>query len=66
MQLHEETKANQTKVADMVIAYKALASGLSLGLWIECMQDLWPNAEGAVNLLTHRLVALNCYFPKGI
>ena len=46
MLLLDETKTNRTKVADMVVAYKSLSSGLSLGMWIERMNNLWPDAEG--------------------
>jgi len=48
MNLLEETKTNRTKVADVIVAYKALASGLSLGIWVERMKRLWPDAEGDV------------------
>jgi len=48
MTLLEETKSNRTKVADMIIAYTALSSQLSLGVWIDRMKALWPDAEGDV------------------
>lgn len=44
LRLLPETKSNRTKVADVVIAY-ACASGLILGLWIERLQRLWPDAR---------------------
>jgi hypothetical protein len=43
LRLLPETKTNRTKVADIVIAY-ACASGLTLGLWLERLQCLWPDA----------------------
>jgi hypothetical protein len=43
LRLLPETKTNRTKVADIVIAY-ACASGLALGVWLERLRCLWPDA----------------------
>jgi len=52
MTLLEETKTNRTSVADIVVAYTALASGLSLGMWLERLQALWPDhVNGDVPLI---------------
>lgn len=45
MRLLDETKTNRTKVADVIVAYTSLSSGLSLGLWIDRMKALWPDAQ---------------------
>ena len=45
--LLDETKTNRAKVADVIVAYKSLSSGLSLGAWIDRMEALWPEAEGS-------------------
>ena len=47
MLLLDETKTNRTKVADVIVAYKSLSSGLSLGMWIDRMEALWPEADGS-------------------
>ena len=43
LRLLPETKSNRTKVADVVISYLC-ASGLAPGLWLERLQQVWPNA----------------------
>ncbi len=45
MNLLEQTKSNQTSVADVVVAYTTLTSNLSLGIWIERMAGLWPDTD---------------------
>ena len=45
MSLLEQTKSNQTSVADVVVAYTTLTSNLSLGIWIERMAGLWPDTD---------------------
>jgi len=45
MNLLAETKTNRTKVADVVVAYTTLASGLSLGTWMERLRRLWPDHD---------------------
>ena len=50
LRLLPETKTNRTKVADIVIAY-ACASGLTLGLWLERLRCLWPDAPAALPII---------------
>lgn len=53
LRLLDETKGDRTKVADVVISY-VCASGLSVGLWLERLQSLWPEAQGDEPLIRGR------------
>jgi hypothetical protein len=45
-----ETKSNRTRIADVVISYLC-ASGLSPGLWLERLRQLWPHAAPADRII---------------
>jgi integrase len=44
LRLLPETKSNRTKVADVVISYLC-ASGLSLGIWMDRLLQVWPQPQ---------------------
>jgi integrase len=50
LRLLPETKSECTKIADVIIAYMS-ASGLVLGLWLERLRSLWPDAPGTARIL---------------